>query len=217
MRRILKYITRIFLALVAMVVLYFLTGSVLSFVGTRPDAVNCKEDRTIYISSNGIHLDFILPASLVERRTLEALGVPEEAKFVSFGWGDKGFYLQTPTWNELKFDVAMKALFLKSESAMHVDYHMSYSGYWTPLKVCPRQLDSIKVHIMESFSRSNKGEIIRIQAAGYRRTDAFYSAEGNYTMINTCNEWVNQGLKKAKVKTAVWSPFEFGVLYHVQE
>ncbi|HOB24230.1 MAG TPA: DUF2459 domain-containing protein, partial [Kaistella sp.] len=32
-------------------------------------------------------------------------------KYLAIGWGDKGFYLDTPTWADLKFSTAFKAAF----------------------------------------------------------------------------------------------------------
>ena len=38
---------------------------------------------------------------------------------VGFGWGDKGFYLGTPTWGDLMARVAFKAMFGISNSTVH--------------------------------------------------------------------------------------------------
>lgn len=43
--------------------------------------------------------------------------------YLSVGWGDKGFYLDTPTWAEPETFTAFKAVFLVSESAMHCTYY----------------------------------------------------------------------------------------------
>jgi len=35
----------------------------------------------------------------------------KKGDWLAFGWGDKGFYLNTPTWADLKFSTAVKAAF----------------------------------------------------------------------------------------------------------
>ena len=39
------------------------------------------------------------------------------------GRGDKGFYLQTPQWSDLKFSVAFNAVFDFSTAAMHATFY----------------------------------------------------------------------------------------------
>lgn len=38
-------------------------------------------------------------------------GKSTDFNYIAFGWGDKGFYLDTPTWADLKFSTAFKAAF----------------------------------------------------------------------------------------------------------
>ena len=47
--------------------------------------------------------------------------------------------------------------------------------------------------------------------------DFFYQGNGSYTGFKTCNTWVNQSMKKAKIKTAIWTPFSFGVLQYIKD
>ena len=80
----------------------------------------------IYITSNGVHTDFILPVktSLFNWKdlfpTYDFNNGCQFSSYIAFGWGDKGFYLNTPEWKDLKMRTAVNALFLPSASAMHV-------------------------------------------------------------------------------------------------
>jgi uncharacterized protein (TIGR02117 family) len=196
---------------------YFLVGLVLSLAPTSPKSIDCDEKKEVYISSNGIHLDIVMPIDLVDPGTSEALKIPPSAKYVSFGWGDRGFYLETPTWSDLKFSVAFNAVFLKSESAMHVDYRLNRSERWTKLSLCPEQQHELMDYINQSFKIDENGGFLLIDYPGYNETDSFYEAKGSYNLVMTCNEWVNVGLKRIGVRTSVWSPFEFGVLHHLNQ
>lgn len=46
--------------------------------------------------------------------------------------------------------------------------------------------------------------------------DNFYDATGSFSIFHTCNVWVNVALKEIEVKTSVWSPFDFEILYHLK-
>jgi uncharacterized protein (TIGR02117 family) len=212
---IIKYIGRAVLGAFSLVLLYFFIAFLLSVIPKNAEAVTCAEKETIYLISNGIHLDFVLNRNQIDTLLLEDLKIPETVKYVAFGWGDKDFYLHTPTWAALKMSTLVSALFLKSESAMHVTNYYYKSKDFVALPLCNSQIEDLKVYIESSFVKDSTEKVIGI-GYGYGKNDTFYEAIGSYNAIKTCNEWVNIGLKKANVKTAVWSPFDKGVLYHLQ-
>ena len=80
---------------------------------------------TIFIKSNGVHTDIVVPTktSLIDWRKFVLPENTREAdtscQFIAFGWGDKGFYLETPTWASLKESTAFKASFLFLSLAVH--------------------------------------------------------------------------------------------------
>ena len=82
--------------------------------------------------------------------------------------------------------------------------------------MCPEQLILINQYIENTFELNTDDKIIEIHASGYSINDRFYLAKGSFNFIHTCNNWVNEGLKAAKVKTAIWSPMDKGVLYQVR-
>jgi len=179
--------------------------------------MNCAADKEIYITTNGVHLDIILPVENVEPEFLSKLEILPGTKYVSFGWGDKEFYINTPEWKDLTFKTAFKALFLKSETAMHITcYSTSYSS-WRNIKICSSQLDLLNKTIENSFSKNENGSFKKLAVPGYYESDFFYDATGYFSLFKTCNVWVNNALKEARIQTSIWSPFEFGVLYHLPE
>ena len=212
-----KYIMRAFLGLLVLIAGYFLIAVVLSTISTNPKELKCEKDKEIYITTNGIHLDIIISKAYLNNQIQQELQIDEKVKYASFGWGDKGFYLETPTWEDLKLKTAIKALFLKSETAMHLTtYNQKYDS-WLIQPVCDSQLETLIDYINNSFERDDEGKIIEIKDPGYTEYDKFYEAIGNYNCIQTCNEWVNEGFKKAEIKTSIWSPFDNGVLYQVKK
>lgn len=210
-----KIIKNLLFTLVLTIGLYILATLILSLLKTHPQQINCKESTTIFISSNGIHLDVIVPIKDLEKNFAKQLHLHKETQFVAFGWGDKNFYLHTPEWKDLTVSTALKALFLKSESAIHVtSYGRSYTD-WKEIMLCPEQLDALISGISSGFKRSSNKELLPIGVKGYGYNDRFYEAHGSFTLFKTCNVWVNNMLKLADIQTSLWSPFHFGVLYHL--
>ncbi|MEM9822796.1 MAG: DUF2459 domain-containing protein [Bacteroidota bacterium] len=199
------------------ILLYLGIACILSVMATRPASVACHHQQTIFLSSNGIHLDLVLPRTLLEESMLTALSIPKQVEYIAFGWGDRGFYLETPTWKDLKWNTAINALFLQSESVMHVTHYRRVSDSWRSLAICEQQMVVLLDFIWTSFKQNEKQMLFKIGTDGYTKRDFFYEAKGSYSLLKTCNNWVNIGLKKAQVKTAIWSPFDWGILYHLEK
>jgi uncharacterized protein (TIGR02117 family) len=135
---------------------------------------------------------------------------------VAFGWGDRNFYLKTPEWSDLTFTVAFKALFLKSNTAMHVTLYPRKINSWKQLPLCDEQLMALIDYINNSFAEDENGKLVKMDFEGYHQFDSFFEAKGSFSLFKTCNVWVNSALKEAEVRTAVWTPIDFGVLYHIK-
>jgi len=212
-----KHIKRIILIFILVVIAYFSLALALSIISTNPKTFNCTNKKKIFISTNGIHLDIIIAKKDLPIKIQQELELHSNVNYASFGWGDKGFYLETPTWDDLKFSTAIKALFLNSETAVHLTkYNKKYSN-WQSILICEEQLTNLINYINSSFSRDSEGQIVEISNSGYTSFDTFYEANGSYNCLKTCNNWVNSGLKKAAIKTSIWSPFDKGVLYHIEK
>ena len=55
--------------------------------------------------------------------------------FVGLGWGDKGFYLETPTWADLKTSTALKAVSGYNTTAMHVTFYKEMQEKGSKIKI----------------------------------------------------------------------------------
>lgn len=209
--------SRSLLAIVAFIILYVVSAFILSAIPTGGTASSRSKDKRIYLFSNGVHLDIILPVSLVPTALRDQLLRDPEVSLVGIGWGDKGFYLDTPTWAELSPVVAVKAMFLPSPTAMHVTEHRSVADKWSAVDISQEQLDTLNGYISAYFSKDKEGRVQEIIDAGYTPQDRFYEAEGNYSCFKTCNTWVNSAMKEIGVKTAIWTPMDKGVLRYIEE
>jgi uncharacterized protein (TIGR02117 family) len=210
--RLLRYFGKFLLALLGLVVVYLLLAVVLSLIPTSPQPVSNAEQHMLYISSNGVHTDFIVPRQYVPAGLQQELGYLGDYDYLAFGWGDKGFYLETPTWAELKLSTAIRAMFLPSPTAVHVTGYAAVGKKWAKLPVTQWQIDRLFEHVELTFERDASGQLQRIDDSGYGDNDEFYEALGSYNAIVTCNTWVNRGMKKMRVRTALWSPSEWGIM-----
>ncbi|MGL4767335.1 MAG: TIGR02117 family protein [Formosimonas sp.] len=178
----------------------------------------------IYVRSNGVHTDILLPAvSSVRdwRGTIAPSDLHNEAgdlPYVSFGWGDKGFYLDTPTWADLKVSTALVAAFGLGSTAMHVEAVAQpvVGEMVRHVRVSDAQLAALVAHIDASFAYDVAQHVQKINTtANYNEHDAFYEAHGRYSLFSTCNEWTRDGLSAAQIRTALFSPAPAGVLRHL--
>lgn len=175
----------------------------------------------IYVQSNGIHTDVCLPAhsgvvNWNEFIPTDPYGETGDGSFIAIGWGDKGFFLDTPTWAELKVSTALNAAFLPSETAMHVMYCEEPNPDEVKVKVylSKKQYKALVNYVKESFRQSNH-KVELIANRGYTESDNFYEANNTYHLFRTCNRWTNGALKAANVRTGLFALFPHGILSHL--
>ncbi|MEM1214223.1 MAG: DUF2459 domain-containing protein [Bacteroidota bacterium] len=185
---------------------------------TKPTPQTCeKQTHSVYVSGSesGIHLEIVLPLDKVPENHLAEIPLTDSTQFFSYGWGDREFYLHVPTWADLDYGIAAKSLLVNTTSAMHVYRHSHLRSHWKELRLCDQQLEQLLTFLDQSFELDEQQRWQPIPLEGYSANDFLFASGGKYNGINTCNTWVNDGLKAAEVKTAVWSPMPFGVARHL--
>lgn len=221
MKTFFKYLLYFFLTLVGCLLSYSVAAWGLSRIPTKEETCTPKTIEC-YILSNGVHTDLVLPLEN-ELKNWNNTVSPQDTKgkqttyeYVGFGWGSKGFYLETPTWDDLTFSTAFKATFGLGTTAIHTTFYnrLQESNHCIKIKLCPAQYKKLVLFIENSFQKDG-AETIHIKTeANYGLNDAFYEAKGTYNLFTTCNTWANNGLKACHQKTAFWTPFDKGILYH---
>lgn len=191
---------------------YLLVSLVLSWITV--DQINSASDlnKTIYLSTNGVHLDIVLPKNAIEDDLLSGLKHTTSDRYLSFGWGDENFYLNTPTWGDLTIRNAFNAVFLNSTSLIHVTRYQNKRSDWVEVKVDDKELQKLNNYILNTFKLNKDNQKIWLKNQGYTAVDDFYKAKGSYSFYKTCNSWVNTGFKQSGLKSCVWTPFDFGLL-----
>lgn len=178
--------------------------------------VNNKNEKdllnhVIYIKTNGVHLDLIIPKKDIIPELLFGVQHSNHEDFLAFGWGDEQFYLNTPTWNDLTFSNAFQAIFLDSSTLIHLTRYQSVQEDWIKILISDTQLNNINLYILKSFKKDQNRNKFLLKNKGYSSIDNFYKANGSYSLITTCNTWVNCGLKQSGIKACYWTPFDFGL------
>lgn len=220
-KKIAKAIAWIILSFVLFVSVYLLGVFVLSIIPVAKEP-GVSNDVAIYILTNGDHTDVIVPVKNAvkdwsnEIKYENTISRDTTAKYVALGWGDKGFYLNTPTWAQLKFSVAFKAAFALSTSAIHATFcNIPQTGVGCKqIMISNSQYARLVAYVDNSFKRDTQGRVINIKtSANYDSHDAFYEAKGSYNLFYTCNTWANNALKACGQKACLWTPYDRGIFY----
>ena len=219
-KKLLKYTAIFVLSLMT----YLLIVTLLSFVSVNEDFAENQKEIPIYILTNGVHTDVVLPLKSEHYDWTNQLK-PEHTKakdstyqYAALGWGDKGFYLETPTWADLKTSTALKAASGLSSTAMHVTFYkdLKESNSCKKLQISSDNYKKLILFINESF-QTKSGEYLKIETeAVYGKHDVFYEANGSYSLFYTCNSWANQALKAANQKAALWTISDSGIFRHYE-
>lgn len=206
------FVIRVLLGIVSIPFLYVIVAMILSITPVNSKQDDKTKSKYIYLNSNGVHLDIVLDKSELSNNFLTGVKIKETDQFVSIGWGDRDFYINTPTWGDLTFKVAFKAMFLKSSTLMHVTKYQTMQPTWIKVPVSDLQMKALKQYIKSSFLFVN-GSTIQLDGHSYGREDEFYEAKGSYSLFKTCNTWANSALKKSGLKAAYWTPLDLSLIH----
>jgi uncharacterized protein (TIGR02117 family) len=205
---------RLLVALAAVPALYLLAALAGSLLPVNRAWVEPAEGTTVYLRSNGIHVDIVMPAQ-AEGLDWSALlppshvrAAPAAVRWYGFGAGERRVYLETPAWSDITLRTLWSAL-TGGERVLHADQTDQPGITLRAIRLRPEEYRRLWAAIRADFD----GRPRRIDHPGYGRDDAFYQSRGRASAINTCNQWVADKLRLAGVKTSAWSPFPTGLLW----
>jgi uncharacterized protein (TIGR02117 family) len=219
LKKLLKYLLYSILIFFSLIGFYLLTAFCLSRI-TVDKELNTANDVGIYIKTNGVHTDIVVPVKSAqmdwsrEIKFENTTSKDSTMQYVGVGWGDKGFYLETPTWADLTFKTAFRAAFGLSTTAIHATFYrgMTENESCKRMSISKAQYARLIEYISNSFQKDRGGHIIYIKTnANYGDADAFYEATGSYSLFKTCNSWANTGLKVSGQKCCYWTAFDTGI------
>lgn len=193
-------------------------GAIPSNAGWTPPPAGVR----IFVESNGVHTGIVVPvvAAGVDWRDLVRPGDIADPRYaaypyLSFGWGERTFYLETPTWADVRVTTVLAAAIGSSRTLVHVDHLPEPLPDSAPaddvraITLRPEEYRRLAAFIRASFRIGRGGPAHR---RGYDVYDAFYDARGRYSAVATCNAWTGDALRHAGVRIGAWTPFPVTVL-----
>ena len=191
---------------------YIVISLILSSITVDRIINNESSEKLIYLNTNGVHLDIVIPIENVDSSVLSGIKYKRNEQYLSFGWGDENFYINTPTWGDLTFNNAFSAMFLKSSTLLHITRYKQKRSDWIEIKVNESELKKLNIYLLNTFDVNEDVNKIILENKRYSSTDDFYKSKGSYSCFKTCNSWVNIGFKESGLKSCVWTPFDFGLM-----
>jgi uncharacterized protein (TIGR02117 family) len=182
----------------------------------RPLFADRSEDpaeHRILVLSNPIHTDIAIPLDgdvLARFAPLARAGIKADhpgARFLIFGWGSRAFYIETPTWADLKPGPLLSALTLDA-SVMHVAVAGAIDETQHPVRgfdITDMEFERLLDFIEGSFQTGPNGPIW-IADTAYGELDGFFEANGRFTALLGCNTWAAAALRQAGLQTGWWNP-----------
>lgn len=185
----------------------------------EPDPV-AEQTIAIMVGSNGIHTEIAMPVvtSEMDWRGVFPVNDIDDANrdytHVAVSWGERRFFLETPTWWDLNPLIAANAM-IGGEGVLHVAHYVrpAPSRDYRVLHLRPAEYRALARQISAQLDPPETQEIL----PGYGAHDVFYTARGTYNLGNTCNQWTSDQLASAGVTMGRWTPFPGGVMKWVPD
>lgn len=199
------------LVILAYVTAGMVGGSIPANAGWTPPAQGVR----ILVEDNGVHTGLVLPvraAGIDWSQDFPAgdIADPRYARFgwVAVGWGDRAFYVETPTWADLNVLTVLRAATGSTHTVLHVE-HVDEPRVASDTRAIV--LSEEQYRRLAAYIRATRGTGGKV-AGGYDVNDVFYDGRGSYSAIRTCNEWTGGALRAAGVRVGVWTPFPIDVM-----
>ena len=200
---------------------YIVAGLVGGAIPTNMQRTPPERGIPVWVADNGIHVSLILPyagkGAGADWRDLvrpEDISDPRYAAHthLGFGWGERGFYLNTPTWWDLRPATLLHAGFGSDASVVHVDHLPEPEPGPAVRRILlrPHEYRRLTAYIRASFATGADGRAPSVP--GYGPADAFYTAHGRYSALRTCNVWIGDALRYAGVHIGLWTPFPVTIM-----
>jgi len=191
-------------------ILYLLTPYILALF-PKKGIDNNKTDRVIYLYYDALHTNIILDVRRDRDNWIKFLPNllnGKEFSYLEFGLGDKETYLNTKYWSNLSIKTALKALFLDTDSVIHVSYYK----YINVCALKEIRVNEIQYRAVIDLIKKSFGKKVQFISNGYFGNDKFYKAIYRYNLLFTCNTWVAEILKEANITAIRWSPLSYPLI-----
>lgn len=205
-------LTRILPVLLTPILIY-LAIIVIGLIPVNNNFQSAPDGIEIRFTSGLIHTDIALPIAndiMDWRQEFSAdhfSGDTSSAQWMVVGWGDREYFAQLPTWHNSQILSALHALFWPSRSCMQVYLARTVrSPTLRSVKLTPSQYRRLVQHIRNSLHRQPDLTVQHIPNAHRGKHNAFFEANGRYSIFNTCNNWTGRAMQAAGIRTGWFTP-----------
>lgn len=190
--------------------------SLLSKITVVPSTTVTNKDIEIFLLTNGVHTDLILPAQneIINWDTVfpfdQTKAQDRNIQYIGIGWGDKESYIEPKEWIHMTPTVAFNAAMGLGTAALHITFHkdMEINQNCRSIMIAPSQYLQLIDYIHQYTQYNENKQAISITTNKlYGDYDAFYESNNRYSILFTCNSWINAALKKADLKACKWTVF----------
>jgi uncharacterized protein (TIGR02117 family) len=218
-RRTLKRLLGGLAVLLALPLLYFTGALVGALIPANSGWSQARQGVTIFVRTNGVHTWIMVPAVAegVDWRPIAPASHIQDPRYagnyLAIGYGNRDFYLNTPTWGDLSPRTALAAAFGRGPSLVHVEHEWNPrpNEYQSALVLTADEYRKLAAYIRRSFDL-REGRSKPLIGRGYGPADVFYEARGPYNAYRTCNEWTGEALRAAGVRTGAWTPLAESIM-----
>jgi uncharacterized protein (TIGR02117 family) len=175
---------------------------------------------SVYLVGDVQHIDFLIPVNngaydWRDFLDLAAIGRDRggDYQYLKFGWGDRDFYMNTPSPDKIQIPRLLRTLFMPGNpTAVHVNGYSALPNEADHAITCVGLTRSQYLNLMNYLQQSfRNGKADRIQD-GFVAASGFYEGSGQYSIAHTCNNWVADGLDRVDVTTPLWSGLALPVM-----
>ena len=198
---------------------YFAIGVIGAWLPENTDFKPSRDGIEIFIYSGNAHSEFILPMKTPEKDWNETFALQNptgttsnERSHIAIGWGDRELYTQTPQWSDLEIPTAAAAMFLPTDSVLHVE---AVSNPYATSRSMRTEISTQQYSRLCQFIESTMADSEPIEEVSFGDNDRFYAAKGKYHMFNTCNNWVGEAMKATGIKVGRFTPLPKTVFWHL--
>lgn len=224
-RQVGRFVARLGAGVLGCVLFYGLLVLVLGSIVMQGDPPTQKGIR-IAVCGTETHTDLVLPArttiSDTEIDWPAVLPPPaytsQPANFVTIGWGQKEFFLSTPTWGDLRLATALRAM-VGAPSVLRIYYESalpSQSPWCRHMVISPVRYGDLARYIRREILADSVGRAIPVAPPTAGDQDVvFYEGRSLFHAFKTCNTWVLGGVKTAGLPAPLWTPLAYFIFRHL--
>jgi len=158
-----------------------------------------EEPQLIYVVSHGWHTGIVVKRDDVDEHLWPEKDDFPEALYLEVGWGDDDFY-RTP---KVGLGILLQAALWSPASVLFVIGMPTTVTQYFPggdiieIPLSRRGLEELTKFVHATYKRDATGQTIPLGPGHWHKHSMFYLAEGEYSLLNTCNSWTSKALQAA--------------------